>query len=323
MRQVAVSIALLFSFLLCFCGKEKKAVAAPSAAAETDPPETATDSILKFWLGKQSVNSDSPFPNTLWFWTNWQELDSIDQQKTLLRTAIPQTRADKVCDQHLFDKKWDSHPVAGWLRSGALQRRRDAWPCYWAIIPAAPVDSFAPPNQLVQVVLEDSALVVVFRPDEKNAFQVFDMQGKIMPLPEAEKSRSRIAMIFLQSGSTSAGIFRSFYLCNEKMIRSWHHGVPGVQDKVAMDINYMMLLYAWLEAHREKAVLPGQPEAPLFWTGNPGKMSIAQLIGSTRRTAQREKEDLLHYTKTAIDHIRQSWRLQLHPMERYPSRGVR
>jgi hypothetical protein len=321
MRQVAVPLVLLCSFLLCFCGNEKKAVAA-SREVKPDEPETATDSILKFWLGKQAVNSDFPFPNTLWFWTNWQELDSIDQQKTLLRTAVPKTPAEKICDQFLFDKKWDAHPVAGWLRSGALQRRRDAWPCYWAIIPAAPVDSFAPPNQLVQVVLEDSALVVVFRPEGREAFNVFDMQGKLVPLPEAEKSRSRIAMIFLQS-ETAQGSFRSFYLCNEKMIRSWHHGVPGVQDKVAMDINYMMLLYAWQEAHREKAILPGQSVAPRYWTGNPRKMSIAELIGSTQRTAQRDPEDLFYYTKTSIDHIRQSWRLQLHPMERYPSRGAR
>lgn len=308
----------------------------------SDSTDASTDSILRFWLKTQRIDDGKSFGTTFYFWTNAEELAASEKEKTLLRRFDAGTFLQSFYRQNINDPRWDNHPLAKLLRESDYSRIRDAWPCYWSI--GAENYQYTG-DQLVKVVLEDSALVVVFHPGLKeNAWQVFDMKSRPVSLPEALKAQSRIALVYFESEKKAQvnipvnqvdfmpgekhsrkmkiSGYRSFILCNEKMIKSWHHAVPGMQNQVNKDLSYLLLLHAWFGSNAAHMLQPGKngKNVKAAWKSEEA-LSPAQACLQTYRYSTLAADTIA--TKTIIDELRRCWPLQKNPIEKFPSRGIR
>jgi hypothetical protein len=291
-------LTIIFSGL--FFGFGRKMHSRNCAAPVTDTL-TATDSILHFWLNKAGVDDEKPIARTFYFWTTPEELDSVNAQHALLRSVcLPgEFFRNFYLDYRaaLENKKWDKNYLAIDFRGGQFGRMRAAWTSYW--FQHISETSALPATQLVKVELEDSALIVVFRPQEKKAWEVFDLRGNLVSQPEAEKRKAQIAVIYFSDhvnrkiksdthGTETTEILnnyeRTFFLCNEKMIKSWQHGVPGMQHQILEDLNYLLLLDAYFASDVSKTAAPGKNGKNVMhcWKGETDHFSVAQFYFRTQ-----------------------------------------
>lgn len=295
-----------------------------------DSADTSTDSILKFWLRSQAVNNTLPVHKTFWLWTSASDLDSIAKYDALLWNFTGADRQQLVYSLLLNDGHYRDHPCARILLGSDYLRYRSAWTSYWAVCPSADTTQTRKRDQLVQVNLDDSALIVVFRSGakEKNPFSVYDLNGRMLSWPEAEKRSGHFAAVFVTGNIAFAGDktakrrkmpFRYFILCNEKMIRSWHHGVPGVQQQVAKDMNYLMLLHAWAEAYPQKSVLKPARSFPAAWNGTGPRMPVAEYYRAAQPESANREKNIQPEIRATIDFLRAAWRNQVKPVEKFPA----
>jgi hypothetical protein len=304
-----------------------------------DSSASSTDSILRYWLRTQSVSSSPPFPKTYWFWISESELDTIRQQQALLWTHQSSGSSATLYEMLLEQEVFNDNPYAKMLRGSEFSRKKGAWPCYWStIIPGADT-SGAVRNQLVKVVLEDSSYIVLLRDfsDQDRGLSVYDMKGNLVSLPEVEKHSNRIAGVFLTGNvfcfrdknppfsrrRKNPAPFRYFVLVNESMIKSWHHGVPGMQDQLAKDMNYLMLLHAWSAEYPARAFVKPVHAVPPEWISVNGRMPMSSYYFSTRCDVSMDGESIEASTHDVIEHIRAAWKAQGKPVEKFPSRGIR
>lgn len=292
---------------------------------------SSTDSILRYWLMPQTVSNDKPVANTFYFWTSTQELDTVADQNRLLRTTDCEE-----CDEPYYSvvlrNSSLNQPLALHLMTGDRQRVRAAWPCYWSNIGAynhVVTDN----SQLVKVVLKDSALIVAL--DEcagkKERWKVYDLKGNVISTDEALRRKPQIAAVFYNSYAkvhlrapvrtlTFSEYRRTFFLCNEDMIKSWHHAVPGLQAKMIRDLDYLVLLNAWFEdpAHCKLQGKKGK-NCKAAWHGLQPAMQISDLFFATLRYASvYEPEATQESMKEILDTFRERWKQQKNPVERFP-----
>lgn len=311
----------------------------PSYDRPTVDSTSTTDSILRFWLSPQIVNSEKPVANTFYFWTTIDELDSVVSQKRLLRTAAPTCHLEEVYWQKLFGVIKDNEPIANILRSGDKQRVREAWPTYWSTLTESYPQSSQ--NQLVKVVLMDSSLIVVFSPDaRKEKWKVLDLHGKTITMSTALARKQHIAVVFI-SGKNNGNwnnanqvnsmttptyikkkeYYRTFVLCNEDMIKSWHHGVPGMQARILDDLNYLLLLNAFLGQgfHQQLQGRKGI-NARFSWVKPASKLKVSEMFFATQRICwQGGVPATQHSTTNIIALLRECWPKQVKPVERFPA----
>jgi hypothetical protein len=315
---------IIFSGL--FFGFGRKMHFRNSTAPATDTL-TATDSILHFWLNKAGVDDEKPIARTFYFWTTPEELDSVNEQHALLRSVgLPgEFFRNFYLDYRaaLENKKWDKNYLAIDFRGGQFGRMRAAWTSYW--FQNISETSALPTTQLVKVELEDSALIVVFRPQEKKAWQVFDLKGNLISQPEAEKRKTQISVIyFSECIHATANCERTFFLCNEKMIKSWQHGVPGMQHQILEDLNYLLLLDAYFASDVSKTAAPGKNGKNVVhcWKGKTDHFSVAQFYFRTQLFANSSTLEAFPFAMdNIIGALRYRWPKQINPMEKFPSRN--
>ncbi len=303
--------------------------AEPRGDNEESP--SATDSILRFWLTPQIVNNNQPVANTFYFWTTQGELDSAVRQNQLLRTTEVWSPLGRNYWADMSETETNPEPIAIHLRSGERQRVRFAWPNYWGILTEEEQESGI--DQLVKVVLMDSALIVAFDPQHrKTCWTIFDLHGQVVPMDKAMERTRHIAAVFI-AGSTPVKFtaprreryrdsYRTFALCNESMIKSWHHAVPGMQDRIIQDLDYLLLLNAYLDetGHRLSQGKRGA-NCIATWVKPAGEMRVSELFFATQCWA-----GALHYpadsrpTTKVINVLRDYWPKQVKPCERYPGK---
>lgn len=121
------------------------------------------------------------------------------------------------------------------------------------------------------------------------------------------------------------GIYRrSFYIINEKMIRHWQHATPPMQDGIIKDLQYLLLLEAWIKEKPEPVGKAGKRGKNILkaWNVFPENRSIVQKVFACHRSTENidfNEKNL----KTSIALIRELWPLQVKPMEKFPSKGIR
>lgn len=335
-KLIFPAMLLLIVMVSAFSGNS---VNVKSAVSVSDTVDTSTDSILKFWLRERAVSNENPFQKTLWVWLGTNELDTIAKLKSLLWDFEPHDKSEILYQLWLQDHSQDQNPYVKMLRSSDYLRVQSAWPNYWASYQERTEPQLGNMNQLAEVILEDSSLIAVFFPQEKGekTIRVFDLSGNAVSLPEFEKQQTRLAAVFIAGkvtgGNKSANEkkskkkepypFRTIILCNEKMIRSWHHAVPGMQHQQALDMNYLMLLYAWSEAHPEKAQIKNPKKFPACWNALSKNASIAELFIASQKQLSPGETNMQTEMRSAIDYLRNAWKNQVKPMERFPSKGMR
>lgn len=289
---------------------------------------SATDSILRFWLTPQIVSNVKPIANTFYFWTTPQELDSVVEQKRLLRTSLPSDHLEGIYWDRLSSNE-NNEPISNHLRSGDRQRIRSAWPCYWSMLNES--YDYPKSTQLVQVVLMDSSLIVKFNPDDKkHRWTIFDLRGNEISMETAMQRKRHIAAVFV-SGYNKYSFpaprplvvkeyFRTFILCNEDMIKSWHHAVPGMQARIINDLNYLVLMTAYFGdgIHGQLQGKKGK-SCRMSWVKPATEMRISELFFATQRMAgdsgPNATEDGM---KAIVNLLRSRWPQQKNPVERFP-----
>lgn len=318
---------ILQQLLVCFT---VLSAGSPFVRAQT----SSTDSILRFWLAPQTVNSTAPVARTFYFWISPQELDSVVQQNRLLRTSGQNNMFEERYLEELFSLPQDGEEdaMSAHLRSGDRVRVRNAWPNYWSTL----TEGGAPEsNQLVQVVLMDSSLIVAFDTDakKKNRWTVFDLKGNLIPMETAMVRKHHIAAVFIngkyktvmQAGTRPVRYmeyYRTFILCNEKMIKSWHHAVPGLQQKILNDLDYLLLLHSYFsEGWRTAAQGKRGKIARAAWVKPVSQMKMGDYFFATQRFAWMSGPHAdANSTRNIIDVLRERWPLQKNMMERFPGR---
>jgi hypothetical protein len=308
-------------------------------AQKTNSPDsvkTATDSILDRWLDHQTVENNIPRFKSLWFFVSRNELDSIESSQQLLRSFRFETTAQQRYYSWLTDAKFDQQPVASILRASEKLRIRDAWTSYWPLIRESGMIPLPQGDQLIRVELEDSSLFVQFQPQEKNPFAVYDVYGNIVSLPQAIKREKHIAAVFMNYsrkenvydefgfGKMMVLHHRSFYLVNEKMIRHWEHATPSMQDGIIKELNYLLLLNAWINDSPSHIGAAGKKGKNIVkaWNIMPVKRTIPEKIFACRRSSTPFDANGAEIDR-AIATIRRIWPLQVKTMEKFPSRGIR
>lgn len=333
------ALALLFAFKgdgrgssVLDCARTYRTVtssAIEKRSALSEEP-SATDSILRLWLSSQIVNSNKPVANSFYFWTSTEELDSCLSQGQLLRTSAPTETAERIYWDRMLATNEKPEPISNHLRSGERQRIRAAWPCYWSVLSESYPQ--AAQNQLVQVVLMDSSLIVAFHPDQRrNKWTVFDLRGNVVPMNVALERKRHIAAVFIEGKNKEvmthihyhavSEYYRSFILCNERMIKSWHHAVPGMQAKIIQDLDYLLLLNAYLGEglHGQYQGAKGN-NCTAAWVKPMAKMRISEMFFATQRFAWDSGKPATQTTTTGIiDLLRERWPKQVKPCERFPA----
>lgn len=293
---------------------------------------SATDSILHHWLEPQIVNSNKPVANTFYLWTTSAELDTCLRQNQLLRRV-----QFRICDEFFYADEIryravkQNAPIANHLMSGERQRVLAAWPCYWATMSAWDRDYLQ--NQLVEVVLMDSSLIVSFFPDEKKSkvWRVHDLKGNELTLEQALQRKRHIAAVYMCNEEKLVFTHirrtvyrthdRNFFLCNESMIKSWHHATPGLQAKVQKDFDYLVLLNAWFEKP-EHCAEQGSKGRVCYaaWTAQPATMQVSDLFFATQINASYLSVPAnQETTKAIVEELRTRFRAQQRPCERFPA----
>ena len=325
---------VFFSFIFLF-GSHPDAHSFSEKIASKDSL-TSTDSILQFWLRPCGVDDNKPFAKIFYFWTSKEELDSVQQQHSLLRTqSLDNCFLRTYLDFRMAidKKKLNNNPVINYLREGTFGRMRSAWPCFWSGMCDT---SYASETQLVKVELEDSSLIVVFRPQEKKPVLVYDLNGTILSQPEIEKRKSQIAVIFYSDHIIrklpAPRVYkmnyyeRTFFLCNESMIKTWTHNIPDVQQKVYNEIKYLLLLDAYFGSDVKKTMVPGKNGKNVIgcWKGNVKNFSVAQYFFSTQQFADSESPEAFPFEiDQIIGALRYRFPRQVYSLQKFPSRGIR
>jgi hypothetical protein len=327
-------IRFFFPLILLFSFSQQDKSFPVSKNVSPDSVKTATDSILDRWLDRQVVENNVPRFKTLWFFVSKNELDSIESSRQLLRSFAIKTEEHQRYYSSLTNSKFDEEPVASILRASEKLRIHDVWTSYWPLLYENKMISFPQADQLIKVELEDSSLFVQFLPEEKNPFIVYDVYGNIVSRPQAIKREKHIAAVFMNWSRRESKLSeynpgkmmhrRSFYIVNEKMIRHWEHGTPSMQDGIVNDLNYLMLLSAWLKDSPGHVGTAGKKGKNIVkaWNLPPAKRTIPEKIFACRRSSISFDASGAEIDRTIAD-IRRVWRLQVKPMEKFPSRGVR
>lgn len=295
---------------------------------------SSTDSILRYWLSARVVNDNHPVTNTLYFWTSLPDLDSSLQQDRLLRSTSTDFVFEEQYRDNLLYYSKDNEPMTNHLLGSERNYIRAAWPSYWSNM-EYDYDTTKPRRQqLVQVVLMDSSLIVSFFPDKKKKerWQIHDLRGNLVTMEDALKRKRHIAAVFVSGEqkvvfngprrSVFREHYRTFFLCNESMIKSWHHAVPGVQMKVMQDFDYLVLLNAWFGSP-EHCAEQGTKGKTCYaaWTKLSSQQSVSELFFATmRRAGYLHDKASQATTMPMLDDLRARLRAQASPCERFPGK---
>ena len=290
---------------------------------------SATDSILQHWLKTQSVYDGHPVFNTFYFWTSFPDLDSSLAQNQLLRKSLSSDYYEEKLHDNLIGVVDDNEPISLHLLGAERQRVSAVWSCYWANINYD--TAFPRKQQLVQVILMDSSLIVSFFPDRKKneRWKIHDLKGNLLTMDQAMQRKRHIAVVFLSGNDKVVNKgprrtvftthYRSFFLCNENMIKSWHHAVPGLQAQVQNDLNYLVLLNAWFEMPDHCAMQGPKGKNCCATWGRLVKQSVSEYYFSVQRSAGYLEDGANQTTTTKmLNALVERWKLQMMPCERFP-----
>ncbi len=336
-------------FMVCWISEMQPSRATPHAPARpSDTSNKQVDSVLQFWLQKRAVSRTQTHCRTLYLWMDETSLKSCIDQDALLTQALPINAITGHYDLRLRDKKIRKNPIAEILRGADYARKRDAWPVSWACLTETGSET---PSQLIRVELADSALIVNFLPHTKTQFEVVDAAGRILPLTEIEKRKHHIAAVYFEDELTEPirtdfnvvdvasatarskqkrkkhrSVLRTYILCNESMIQAWHHATPTIQNNWLTEIQYLLLLDAWLknnDSHLRESGKYGR-YAQLCWGKPlPENTPAALWYACLRRADSFGPRCHSSSVQLEIDFMRAYWPKQTLPVSRFPSAKIR
>lgn len=196
------------------------------------------------------------FGRTVFYsWTSTEQIDSLRKDGPLLYKSQSDEGELSLYDLSLNDKKYNTDPVAELLRNPAFARKRYAWSNPWATCNTLAPEYYG--DQLLEIMLEDSAYICGFFPGTKNPFRVQRTNGEPVSGNELLAHPDRIGAVYhvnsmnrkprgavkRKGTRTIPGKFfrpyfepfREYIIVNERMVKQWSYGTPGVSDRIAKD----------------------------------------------------------------------------------------
>lgn len=196
------------------------------------------------------------FGRTVFYsWTTTKQVDSLRNDGPLLYKSQSDEGEQSLYDLSLNDKKYNTDPVAELLRNPAFVRKRYAWSNPWATCDALTPEYYG--DQLLEIMLEDSAYICGFFPGTKSPFRVVRTNGEPVTVTELLAHPDRIGAVYhvnSMNRKPRGSIkrkgtrmlpgkffkpyfepFREYIIVNERMVKQWSYGTPGVSDRIAKD----------------------------------------------------------------------------------------
>lgn len=229
-----------------------------SAAGLHSAPAVPDEDTAFAQLFKDDVVFHDDFArNTFYTWTSPRQIDSLRKGAPLmLKEGVSAQGEYSLYDAELRDPKYDRNPVAQLLRNPAFKRERFAWTNPWATLSDFSGEYYG--DQLIEIVLEDSAYICGFFPGSKTLFKVFTVKGEPVPLSIALKHPERWAAVYHvnKTNQRAWGMrkykgtrtlrgkrftsyyepFREYVLINERLVKMWDYSGPGAQGRLFKDI---------------------------------------------------------------------------------------
>lgn len=278
MRSFRFFLIVILLPLFAFSGGENHCASATPAA----PGDTAvftTDSVLALWLRSEAVYHDHYARKKLYTWTSPKQIDALRGGQHLLYKAFSDSGDHSLYDLALDDNKLNRDPVAIVLRGSDYRYKRFAWSNPWGTCLGYKEEHYG--DQLIEMVLHDSALICKFVPDEKHPFSFCDVNGKTVSNDFALKHPERIAAVYHVSNEWSIGqrfagkklcssmsrqkkyrfreTYREYVVVNEKMIARWQIATPDVMGVLVDDLLNLKMLYTQAKQSEKNGVIDDLP----------------------------------------------------------------
>lgn len=196
------------------------------------------------------------FGRTVFYsWTTSEQVDSLRKDGPFLYKSQSDEGELSLYDLSLNDKKYNTDPVAKLLRNPAFARKRYAWSNPWATCNALAPEYYG--DQLLEIMLEDSAYICGFFPGTKIPFRVVRTNGEPVTLTELLAHPDRIGAVYHVNSMNRKPRgavkrkgtrmipgkffrpyfepFREYIIVNERMVRQWSYATPGISDRIAKD----------------------------------------------------------------------------------------
>jgi hypothetical protein len=243
---------LLLSFLLFAAG-----ISFAQNAAKSDSLE------LIALLKEHAVFNNDPARSTFYTWTSPEQIAELRKSKTLLTKSMSEKNGYSLFDLSIRDSTFKSFLAAKLLQQPQFAKKRFAWTSSWATSMGLNDEKYG--DQLIKIVLSDSAYIGCFNPDDlAEPFSFFDVKGTPVSVNEVLRNSRRLAVVFhfnridvtrseeIIRMKNSYGHrtghyknekantwFREYVILNEKMIRSWSYGTEEIKNDVRSEIRFL------------------------------------------------------------------------------------
>lgn len=198
-------------------------------------PERGPDAIAG--LAARGVFHDDFARGVLYTWTTAEQVAALRERPRLLVAEAgvgvlsPFLRALTA----IVAGRGAGHELAAvLLEHPALRRRRYAWTSPFATTMGLGPVRYG--DALVRVELDPRALLLRFRPQDREPFAAVDLQGVAVPVGELLAAPERLGAVYhVRDGPRDEVPFREYVLCNEAMIAAWSVATPEIRAQVDAD----------------------------------------------------------------------------------------
>ena len=246
-NKIILILPVFFVSLFCFAQAEK-----------------SNDSLLLQNLIKPYIVFNNDFVrNTFYTWTTPEQIVELRKNKTLLTKSKSDTKGYSLFDMSIRDSSYNNFLIAQLLRQPQFAKKRFAWTSGWATVMGLEGESYG--NQLIKIVLSDSAIIGSFHPQNlANPFQFFDMKGKELKADYVIENSDRLTAFFHMNridvsrmeeqtkrgrgtyynytGKYKKGNsiieMREFVIINKSMV-TWSYGTNEIKNDILKEIGFL------------------------------------------------------------------------------------
>ncbi len=225
-------------------------VVAPEAPAS---PQASADA-----LAQTAVHPGAPPPSVIWSWTTADQIAQLrEDERLLVRTESPtygRTAFSRTLARHAAQTR---DPLSRLLDRPRFARHRYGWSQPWATSRPPAGERWG--QELLRIELQPGAWVAIFRPpaaaselvrpearswaSDGPVWQVVDLQGAAVPMPQVLADPERIAAVLHHNPQVSLDLqarwntyaaptlaFREFVLINEDQIAHVSYGTAQIRE---------------------------------------------------------------------------------------------
>lgn len=217
------------------------------------------DSLWTSFESFPLIYHDYYWPNTLYSWTTEEQVLELKESKTLLKKSISEKYGPSLFDTRIQNCADSGNQMAKMIQEPQFAKKRFAWVNGWATVRGWPGESYG--NQLIKIVLSDSAIIGKFDTNEEVPFQFLDMKGNKLSEDYVLRNKHRLAVIYhlnFKEGMRLNRIYRhgtynkptikntlsqipyrEYVVINESMIKYWSTGTSDILEEMSREVDFL------------------------------------------------------------------------------------